>query len=540
MTAAQDQGQLLTELTAKLDHLPGQDHLIAYMGEVLGTLLRRKGDHDFRVAVQDAFINGLGHRDWTAQVALAREVIGVVIAKRPEIAAAWQARQGQDGEGPRRRAADQGDELPDLDLVADPVPAAEPADAVPPYAFAAAEAQVAEHIASVLGKRLALFRLPGSAFPSIAYVHEQNFFLFSPIFQRVAAEFIADTILPHLRDMLERQVYRHLSQAETSRPDMALPERQDKVWAIVIEALTGLGNRASAARLRMDQPAAVADGPHFLEVEVPVERPRVIHVLGVSFRMGTTTVMKRVRTKIGSDHDPSADEKTALDLLAAFRDRAAGAGLSLPAAADFGFLAALFQADGRRLGQTIKEMVALAEQAETSRAYLLERLRALGDVFAPPLADAIALLLFYGVPGCPVGFAELVELCAEAGQDAEEIAQVHPFISADLGRRPRDLAFQLREALRQRLTEAQIGAAVDFLSESWTTLPTSRYASEREGALTVLRAFAMAFSGDPAAADLAGIGMRLAEHLAGAEVNPGAARKLVLELYRPVVSHPAP
>nr|CAM76264.1 conserved hypothetical protein [Magnetospirillum gryphiswaldense MSR-1] len=102
-----DQHLLYQDLTAKLDRLGGPDQLIAYMGQVLRTLLRRQGDAEFRGAIQDAFISGLMGRDWPGQVALAREVILIVIAKRPEIALAWQKQQGGD-DNPHRRAADRG------------------------------------------------------------------------------------------------------------------------------------------------------------------------------------------------------------------------------------------------------------------------------------------------------------------------------------------------------------------------------------------------------------------------------------------------
>lgn len=43
-----DQHLLYQDLTAKLDRLGGPDQLIAYMGQVLRTLLRRQGDAEFR------------------------------------------------------------------------------------------------------------------------------------------------------------------------------------------------------------------------------------------------------------------------------------------------------------------------------------------------------------------------------------------------------------------------------------------------------------------------------------------------------------
>lgn len=538
-----DQHLLYQDLTAKLDRLANQDQLIAYMGQVLRTLLRRQGDSEFRGAVQDAFISGLIGRDWVDQVALAREVVLVVIAKRPEIALAWQQQQGG-GDNPHRRAADRGEapqvvadpDLPDLDLIGATPPAPKPPR--PPYAFAAAEDKVVEYVVQTLTRRLGLFRLPSAAFPSVAYVHEQDFFLFSPIFVRVVSEFLTEVILPTIREPLERRVYRAMSRATATRPDMGLSEKQADVWAILNERLSKLAARLYGARTKLALPAE-AGQPKYQEVEMPVDRPRVFRVLGVGFRMGTRTELKRVKVKVRSAKELDADEIEAMNLLSRLRDRAGEAGLDLPQECDFEFLAALFMVDGRRLAQTVKELMALAEHKETSRAYLMERVRGLDETFANTLSDAIALLLFHGAVGGPFGFAELYETAIGTARDSTVRAQQRPFLTTELGRRPRELAFQLREVMRKRLDEMRMATALTAFFSVWNTLPATSFGPQRDAALTVFRAFPIAFAGDAEETALSAIGQQLCTLLAAEKVDVEMASAAILRLYKPL-AQPVP
>lgn len=535
-----DQHLLYQDLTGKLERLGGQDQLIAYMGQVLQTLLRRQGDLEFRGAVQDAFISGLIGRAWAEQVALAREVILVVIAKRPEIALAWQSQQGLP-DNPYRRAADRGEvvtdpDLPDLDLIgATPPP---PLPPKPPYAFAAAEDKVTEFVTETLARRLGLFRLPTAQFPSIAYVHEQDFFLFSPIFVRIAGEFMAETIILGCREALERRIYRSMSRATTTRPDMGLSEKAADVWGIINERLSKLAARLNGARSKLALPGE-AGQPKYQEVEVPVDRPRVFRVLGVGFRMGTRTELKRVKVKVRSAKELDADEIEALNLISLLRDKAADAGLDLPQACDFEFLAALFMVDGRRLAQTVKELMALAEHKETSRQYLMERLRAIDDTFANTLSDAIALLLFHGAVGGPFGFAELHETAIATARDSSVRAVQRPFLTAELARRPRELAFQLREVMRKRLDEIRAATALKALFTVWNILPHASFGKDLEAALTVFRAFPIAFAGDPDEAALSTIGQHLCTLLAAEKLDVEMASAAILRLYKPL-AQPTP
>lgn len=533
-----DQHLLYSDLSAKLGKLANQDQLIAYMGQVLRTLLRRQGDADFRVAIQDSFISGLMGRGWDDQLALAREVILIVIAKRPEIALAWQRQQGGD-DNPHRRAADRGEapkvvadpDLPDLDLIGAAAP--QPVPPKPPYSFGAAEDKVTEHVIETLSRRLALFRLPMASFPSVTYVHEQEFFLFSPIFARVAGEFMAEIILPSCRDSLERRVYKAMSRVAATRPDMGLSEVKSDMWAVVVERLSKLGGRLNGARTKLALPTD-ADAPQYQEVEVPVDRPRVFRVLGVGFRMGTRTELKRVKVKVRSAKELDKYEIEALNLMSILRDRAAEAGLDLPQECDFEFLAALFMVDGRRLAQTVKELMGLAEHKETSRAYLMERLGAVDETFTNTLSDAIALLLFHGAVGGPFGFAELYETAIGTARNQAVRAMQRPFLTAELSRRPRELAFQVREVMRKRLDEMRMTTALAALFNVWNTLPQASFAQSRDAALTVFRAFPIAFAGDAEETALSAIGQQLCAILAAEKVDVEMASAAILRLYKPL------
>ena len=543
MNMPADQHLLYSDLVAKLERLSGQDQLIVFMGEVLRTLLRRQGDIEFRGAVQDAFIAGLMGRQWDEQVALAREVILIVIAKRPEIALAWQKLQGGGDGAFQRRAADRGEapamvddpDLPDLDMIGMGGKAGARSVPKAPYAFAAAEERLAQHVAEVLGRRLGLFRLPSAQFPSIAYVHEQEFFIFSPIFQRIAGEFLTETIMLLCRDSLERRVYRAMSRVGATRPDMGLADKQAEAWTVINERLGKLAASLNGARGKLALPDE--DGPNFREAEVPVERPRVFHVLGVGFRMGTRTELKRVKVKLRSAKELDADEVEALALHSELRDRAAEVGLDLPQACDFEFLLALLLVDGRRLAQTVKEMMGLAEHKETSRQYLLERLRAIDDNFANTLSDAIALLLFHGTVGGPYGYGELVETCIGTARDSTVRAIQRPFLTAEVARRPRELAFQVREVMRKRLDESRAATALKALFSAWNLLPRVTFQADLDAALTVFRAFPIAFAGDADEAALSAIGQHLCKALAVEKVDVEAAAAAALRLYRPLAKN---
>ncbi|MBF0324178.1 MAG: hypothetical protein HQL42_03825 [Alphaproteobacteria bacterium] len=549
-----DQQRLLHDLCAKLKGVTDQAQLIAFMAEVMRSLLRRAGDAEFRAQVQDSFSTGLAGRDWPDQVMLARGVLAVVIAKRPEIAKAWQSLHDAVAPGQARRAADRGetlpaddDDLPDLDgieielLEEAQEQVAMAAPPPPPYDFADAESLVAAWIADVLERRLGIFRLPTTPFPSVAYSHERTFFLFEPDFAPVARRFLTEVLMPACRAPLERHVYRTADAQTLVSPkllDAFLTEKRPTIWKILIERLGKLAAQHRQAEAKIEAASTPATGgPEFEEVNIPVSKPRVVTVLGVSFRLGKQTVSQRMKVRLRASTELEESEREALTLLARFSDLAGEAGLELPPGCDFQFLRILLEFDAKAFAHTAREIVALAGHKETTRAYLFERLKALDETYANYLSDALILLLFLGgTNDHAFGFKELYDVCIGEARDNSALASRRPFLPAEIGRRPTELVFQLREVLKRRYDEATLTQAVTALFQVWTTMSKTRFGDSLEAGLTVLRTFPVTFAGDLDEPVFSGIGHTLYRVLTSAEPNLEGATQSIQAQYAPILA----
>lgn len=556
MTQPLDQRLLYRDLCRKLADQAGPDQLIGFMGAVLCSLLRRKGDAEFLVQVQDAFTDGLGGLSWDEQVHLSREVIAMVIAKRPEIALAWQKLQGETAQF-HRRTTDQTEpsaapaissamvgDLPDLDLIKEDLaldvaqpdrPAPEPA-----YEFAAAETLVADYVCSVLERRLGIFAAPETRFPSVAYCHEQPFFLFTPVFSMVTRRFVTNAVMKLCREPMERHVFRHIPahvMADAGALDAVLTEKRPDLWKILIERLGKLAahHRNAEAKLAAAR-ASDRKGPEFQVVEMPVSRPRVFRALGVAFRLGSRTKLEKMRVRVRPSTDLDAHEMQALDLIARFGDMAAQAGLGLPGGCDFTFLRTLLEFDAKKYAQTVREFTALADHKETTRQYLLDRVKFVEETYANTLADALVILLFYGSGDDSFGFKTMYDICIGTALDDSARATQRPFLQAEIARRPRELAFQVREVLRRRYDEDTLRAAVRVLLEVWQTLSRSRFAGDMEAALTVFSAFPIAFAGDHDEHLFTAIGHMLHRALSTKEFDAEAVLTAVVDCYHPVAA----
>lgn len=549
-----DQQRLLHDLCVKLNGVTDQTQLIAFMAEVMRSLLRRAGDLEFRTQVQDSFITGLAGRDWPEQVMLARGVLAVVVAKRPEIAKAWQALHDAVGAGPARRAADRGeglaaveDDLPDLDgieieLLEEAQEAAPTAVAAPPpYDFAESETLVAAWIADVLERRLGIFRLPSAKFPSVAYSHQRTFFLFEPTFAGVARRFLTEVLIPACRAPLERHVYRTADAQTLVSPkllDAFLTEKRPTIWKILIERLGKLAAQHRQAEAKIEAARAPdSGGPEFEEVDVPVSRPRLITVLGVSFRLGKRTVSRRMKVRLRTSTDLEEAEREALTLLTRFADLAGEAGLELPPGCDFQFLRILLEFDAKAFAHAAREIVALAGHKETTRAYLFERLKALDETYANYLSDALILLLFLGgTNDNAFGFKELYDVCIGEARDNSALASRRPFLPAEIGRRPAELVFQLREVLTRRYDEETLKQAITTLFQVWTTMSKTRFGADLDAGLTVLRTFPVTFAGDLDEPVFSGIGHTLYRALTSAEPNLEGTIAAIQDQYAPILA----
>ncbi|MEW5727396.1 MAG: hypothetical protein AB1918_06180 [Pseudomonadota bacterium] len=530
MTIPADQQLLYSDLCAKLAAMEDEESLARTMGQILRSLLRRKGDVEFLLVVQDLATDGLAGRSLAEQKALAAEVVRLVLEKRPEVAAAWQALHAPPPGVPARRAAD----------LEEPEPAPAPAAPPPPpesYEHAEAEAMVSGYVADVLERRLHIFQVHSTRFPTPAFRHEQPFFLFDRRFARVARRFVVEVLAPQCRPALQRRVYAQIGPRLRMDPEglkAFLAEKRPEAWKILIERLTKWAGHHRTAEAKLAAAADLGDdaGPEYAEVEVPVSTPRVFTVLGVAFALGQKTTTRRMRVRVRASTEPSADELEALTHVTRLRNMAAEEGLDLPAACDFLFLRTLLEFDAKKYAHAVKEFVALADHAETSRQYLFERLKFLDEAYANTLSDVVILMMFHDAGH--FGFKELYDICIGTALDKQAMANKRPFLQDEVGRRPRELAFQVREVLRRRYDEATLAEAVRMLLEAWAIMAKNRFQRELQAALGVLAAFPVAFAGDPDEPVLSHVGHILHRALTARETHAEETIAAVLDVYAPL------
>lgn len=527
-----DQRLLYRDLTAKLGAQQDEQQLIRFMGVVLHSLLRRKGDAEFLGAVQDSFTTGLAGRPWQDQVTLAREVIGLVVTKRPEVALAWQKLNHEEPRPHQRRAADLGEvpALTDLDDLPDFSLAPEEGDDLPPAARP--EELVVEYVANVLDRRLALFSAPVLRLPSPVYSHEQPFFLFAPHFTELVHRFVSRVLLGVMRADLDRVLYDHVDAALLADEDKLkafVAERRPDIWAVIMARLGRLAGDLHSVQAKLAAAGGGDDGPEFQMVEVPVSRPRVFRVLGVAFTLGNRTDTKRMKVRVNPSTKPDNDEMLALDVITKLRDMAARVGLELPDSCDFAFLRTLLDFDAARYAKDLADLQALAANKDTPRETLLQRLNQMDAVYPAALTDALALTLFHHGSDGAFGFHELYDLALDWCRIAPR-----PFLMTEIARRPRDLAFQIRDCLRKRTDRNGTGLAVVMLFEVWRVMDRSRFRAEMDAALTVFSAFPVAFAGDRDEKVFTEIGSVLFRTLSAESLDAAGAIEAVLKLYSPV------
>lgn len=513
-----DQRLLHDDLCAKLDQQQSADQLIRFMGGVLASLLRRKGDAEFLHLVQDAFTTGMAGRSWPEQQVLAREVIAMVIAKRPEVAMAWQRLHADEPNPYNRRAADAAaDDLPEFSTTREDE-AQEP--------FPAFLAALTDDMVGALERRLALFAIPETdRFPTPTYAHEQPYFLANPQFLAVARGFLANALLPLWHEPLEAIHARVAGLA----PAEAVAETRPELWQLAMGRLAALADRQRSALAKLEAARNIdPNAPDYQLVEVPVRRERAVRVLGVKVSLGASTEMATRKVPLPKADKPSADEMLALDLAGRLHDLAADSGLHMPDAADLGLLHALLTFDAGRLAEELPGLKALAANGETEHQAMLDAIDAAVAGHPVAVADSLAISLFAQAVDGAFTYAELVALADRWGAG-------HSLLEAEIMRRPRDLAFQLRDALRRRIDRNRLGLAVVMLCEVWRVLSGSRRREALETALTVFSAFPIAFAGDADEAVFSDIGAVLAKRFAADTLDAAATIEQVLQRYGKVV-----
>lgn len=532
-----DQRQLYTDLIGKLDALDDETALIHYVGGVLKSLLRRAGDAEFLRKVQDAFTAGLAGRDIDERRDLAREVIGLVIAKRPEVALAWQKLNNVEPHPLARRAADMGedvavdlDDLPEFSLTPEDE---DPVEMDPNDPYAAARAVALDDLLAILDRRLSLFAVPESGSPSPLYNHEHPFFVLAPQFRELLHRFFTRFMAGPARAELELEVFALLpatASASTDTLRTALIEARPKVWSVLINQLGNLANLQRNAHAKLN---AAEGGPpmpaEYREVKVKVEIPRVIHVLGLSFTVGTKPGLKTKKVAVKGSHALSPDEAEAMDWATRLNDMAGRTGVLLPEACDVTVLRALLQFDAEALSQMLPELREMAARQDDSSHPVIERLLELDAIFPPAIIEALAVVLFhYGARGS-FGFEDLLHFAMAPSPRLPRRLLMH-----EIGRRPRELAFQIRDSLRARMARNPLGITVIMLSEVWRLMDDDRFKAEKQAALTVFSAFPVAFAGDPDEGVMNDIGAILLKAFSAPEIEPGAVVENILKPYTPV------
>lgn len=492
MTMSEDQEILCRDLCAKLGDLHDEDGLVRFMGQVLRSLLRRKGDADFLRAVEDTLVTGLAGRAWPEQTALAQEVIFLVVAKRPEIARAWEVAQGDAGmdvaqeKGPARRATDQDVRASAAaDVSADE--AADLAD-LATYSYARAETVVADLIGESVVHRLAVFACSRPEIPAETYWHDQPVFVFDPLLPDVVRKLVRHIFVVEARPVLEREIYRFVPAdvaADPAKSRSYLEGRWLKLWSLVSGVVGSLADQH-----HYDSDMGVGERV----IEVPVTRPRIVRVLGVPLKLGSRTTMERMPVSLPHAASRTRDMK-AEAISAHVHEVATWGGMDIPPVEGLEFLAALFSCDSESYSHLVTECLLLAGRGTVGSGDLLTKLRAAEIAFGPVLNDALMLLLFFRTAG--EGGFSLRDLVAVHGGHVAKLAPTRPLLRVFLGRVLRDLAFQIREALKLRgQPPVLVSVARDF-GEAWQLLPRPYFTAERDAALAVFAAFPAFFSGDP-------------------------------------------
>lgn len=534
-TLPADQQLLFQELSDKLDHLQGEEALAAFMGQVLRSLLRRRGDAEFLAATQESLANGLAGRTFEDQVHLAREVVGLVISVRPEIARAWQALHPvsvpvqTDEILPLRRVTDAG-----------PPPAPEPAGAAGPQdTRSEAEQVTAAFVHGIVARRFEVFRVPEPRFPCSAWNHEHPFFLLQPRFAEVVARFVADDLLEVCHGSLDAEVYRPLTPLLAGTAEVIgafLADRQAEIWRLLLEKLSILAVQQRTAEAKLAAARVESErGPALKVVEVPVSRPRVLRVMGVAFTLGTQTTMRKTKVKVGAKTELTPLEMESLVVVTRLRDLAADAGLDLPPRFDFETLRTLLQFNIADYTRTVREVTAVVSNQDTSRRFLFEKLDEVEKALPPVLTDALVLMLFSQFSERAFSFQELYDVCLGTARGTQPRADRHPFIMAAVESRPRELAGQIREVLRRRDEEVHLVQAMQMLFRVWRIMNKARFPAELQAAVGVLAAFPVVFSGDVDEGAFSDISHLLQHTLTAQKPDFEHCVKAVCEAYRPVL-----
>ncbi|MBY0432090.1 MAG: hypothetical protein K2Q10_12885, partial [Rhodospirillales bacterium] len=345
--------------------------------------------------------------------------------------------------------------------------------------------------------------------------------------------FFGGPFLEANRQVLETHLYkiakrRKLADAEARHA--FLQEHRPLIWKILGEKLGKLAGLHKNAQAQLAKQAATADQPpQFKIVQIPVTVPKVYKVLGVTFHLGTEVKMRKTKVQVTQGLEPAESE--AHLLYTRFNELCRAEGVTLPDGADFQFLKCLLEFDANKFSKFHKEYKALADHPETTPRYLNERLKYLDTALNNYLSDVLSLMLFYD--GCfHFDLKMLYETCIGASLNKSAQATKRPFIQSEVRRRPLELAWQVREAMRQTLDAETIAAATRFLFMMHDMMNKARFKAELEQSISILEALPVDCADDPHAKAFAEAIVPLARHLRGQDKDAQTAINRMIEVCR--------
>jgi len=499
---------LYNGLCIRVEQIKTEVGLAAFMGTALKSLLRRQGDVLFLDAIRDAYVASAAGHPLEEQHRQARTILQIVIELRPEIAKAWteaqqKERAALDWQQPDRRSLDAAPRTNQ--------------DGTPIKHRPKAEVLTSDFVRISIEKRLASFHLTPPTIPSTAYYHERPLFLFDRNFHKVLARFIADILLPVCRPVLTRIVYSELNKmvAEPSEiQNLLLLKKRTEIEKALIQRLNALSAlQHKAEEIIRKAEATEAEGPTWRTIEIPQNRPRSMEILGVKFALGTETVSRKVTIRADGGRDLSLEEMEALTLFTQFRDLAASENVDLPEGCDFQFIRFLMEFDQVKFAQSAKVITELATHSLTNTDFLINKLKREERSQAGGLSDILLLMLFNDASDRGFSIADLHRFCIESSREPQELLRKRPFLYWEVSRRPYELAFQIREAMRQRLPTNTVEITLRMMFSTWKTLARSLFEKDMDVALGVIAAFPIVFAGESCELHFTKIAERLVQVL---------------------------
>ena len=492
--------------------------LIKLVGESVDELLRRKSDLRFAEVIKDEYVTNILGCDIAGQRQHAIEAIHIVIKLRPEIAAAWHEWRKQN-------------QIKDFDewLKDDRRQAVEKAKfklnkkTLRVNSLTKEDLAIVIQIRVVLEEKLELFNVKSHPIPSMAYNSEYDFLLTNAPVRDLLLNFVTDGLMVACGSRLDKHIYRPLMDKGVDRDGFV----KSKI-AVILQILTQKLVETNQTLLGREQ--RDAEGAHFKVVRKKVVRPKMHSVLGVSFAMGSETVIKRVKVPISRDDSLTEQDREALSLQEVFESLHADIPFPAPAELDLSFVQLLLEFDTAKVQRWAKEIDGLARNSKTSPAFLSERIGQMRAELGTCLTELVMLKIFYASQQLGIGLKHLHQMCLNESTVVETYQKSYPITHWELSRRPRELAVQFRESIRNKMSINNVEACLAYLFGFQVEFGTE-YAAGLDEAGAILANFGMVFGHDPYVEKLTEIGSIAAAALRAGPAGHDQALKKAVKIY---------